>query len=125
MYRLHTEDGVFPLDSLKDYGDYLVHFKGGRLIKHTEKIYIYETAYGSRYALRMADENIVLEYKQYYEKYNCQGIIVGIRKSLKNRLKMNQGDVSLYIGVFDIPRNGERITITPTNPKLQPAGYRM
>ena len=41
-YRLRTSDGIFPLDNLKEYGEYMVHFHGGRLIKHTEKIYIYE-----------------------------------------------------------------------------------
>lgn len=124
MYRLQTQDGVFPLDSLKDYGEFLVHFHGGRLIKHTEKIYIYEHQNGKRYAIRMADENVVLEYKQYYDKYNCQGICVGIRKSLENRQKMNTGDVSLYVGTFSIPPVGQKMVITPTDPRLRPAGYR-
>ena len=124
MYRLHTRDGVFPLDNLKDYGDYLVHFYGGRLIKHTERIYIYENTAGVRYAIRMADENVVLEYKQYYAKYDCRGVYVGIRKSFENRAKMSSGDVSLYTGLLPIPAMGEKVTITPSDPRLSPTGFR-
>lgn len=124
MYRLHTRDGVFPLDNLKDYGDYLVHFYGGRLIKHTERIYIYENTAGVRYAIRMADENVVLEYKQYYAKYDCRGVYVGIRKSFENRAKMSSGDVSLYTGLLPIPAMGEKVTITPLDPRLSPTGFR-
>lgn len=125
MYRLHTSDGIFPLDNLKEFGEYLVHFHGGKLIKHTEKIYIYENPRGMRYALRIADENVVLSHKQYYDTYNCRGIYIGVRKSLENRQKMNSGDVSLYVGLFSIPLVGETLTITPTDPRLQPHGYRM
>ena len=124
MYRLHTRDGVFPLDNLKDYGDYLVHFYGGRLIKHTERIYIYENTAGVRDAIRMADENVVLEYKQYYAKYDCRGVYVGIRKSFENRAKMSSGDVSLYTGLLPIPAMGEKVTITPLDPRLSPTGFR-
>lgn len=124
MYRLRTNDGIFPLDDLKNYGEYLVHFYGGKLIKHTEKIYIYENGAGTRYGLRMADENVVLEHKQYFDKYNCQGIYVGIRKSIVNRQKMNSGDISLYTGVFDIPPVGQKVIVTPTDPRLKPTGYR-
>lgn len=124
MYRLRTKDGVFPLDNLKEYGEYMVHFYGGRLIKHTEKIYIYENPRGIRYAIRIADENVVLEHKQYYDKYNCQGIYVGIRKSHENRMKMNTGDVSLYVGLFDIPVATQKIVVTPADSRLKPHGYR-
>lgn len=44
MYRLRTNDGIFPLDDLKNYGEYLVHFYGGQLIKHTEKSISMKTA---------------------------------------------------------------------------------
>lgn len=125
MLTLHTAQGVFPMDSLKDYGEYLVKMQGGRLIKHTEKVYIYENQMGTRYAIRMADENVVLEYKQYYAQYNCQGIFVGIRKSAKNREKMKKGDVGLYMGLFSLPASGEKIVITPANPQMKPAGYMM
>ena len=125
MYRLKTSDGVFPLDSLKEYGEYMVHFHGGKLIKHTEKIYIYENMRGVRYALRIADENVVLEHKQYYDKYACQGIYIGVRKSLANRMKMSSGDVSLYVGLFDIPASGQKVVVTPTDPRLKPHGYRI
>lgn len=125
MYRLKTKDGVFPLDNLKEYGEYMVHFYGGRLIKHTERIYIYENPVGVRYAIRIADENVVLEHKKYYDEYHCQGIYVGIRKSLANRQKMNSGDVSLYVGLFEIPAEGEKVNIVPTDPRLRPHGYRI
>lgn len=125
MYRLRTDDGVFPLNDLKDYGEYLVHFYGGKLIKHTERIYIYENRNGIRYGIRMADENVVLEHKQYYDKYNCQGIYVGIRKSLANRQKMNSGDVSLYTGLFNIPLFGQKVVVTPTDSRLKPTGFRV
>lgn len=124
MYRLRTNKGVFPLDNLKDYGDYMVYFYGGRLIKHTERIYIYEDSRGVRYAIRIADENVVLEHKQYYDTYNCQGIYVGVRKSMENRMKMNSGDVSLYVGLFDIPPVGQKVTVLPSDPRLKPHGYR-
>lgn len=126
MYQLHmlSDDSIHPLNNLKEYGEFLVYRYGGKLIKHTERIYIYEDPKGIRYALRIADENVVLEYKQYYEKYNCQGILLGIRKSLANRQKMNSGDVSLYTGVFDIPAIGEKVVITPTDPRLVPTGFR-
>lgn len=125
MFRLQTKDGTFPLNDLKDFGEYLVHFHGGKLIKHTERIYIYENPQGIRYAIRIADENVVLERKQYYDKYNCQGVLVGIRKSLENRMKMSSGDVGLYMGHFDIPAAGQKVTITPTDPRFRPAGYKM
>lgn len=125
MYRLHTRDGIFPLDNLKDYGDYLVHFYGGRLIKHTERIYIYESSVGIRYGLRMADENVVLEYKQYYTKYDCRGVYVGIRKSYEKRLKMSSGDVSLYTGLLPIPAVGEKVVITPSDRRLKATGFRI
>lgn len=125
MYRLRTKEGVFPLNNLKEYGEYMVHFYGGKLIKYTEKIYIYENARGIRYAIRIADENVVLEHKQYYDKYNCKGIYIGVRKSLENRMKMESGEVSLYVGLYDIPDMGQRVVITPNDPKLKPHGYRI
>lgn len=124
MYRLHTEDGVFPLNDLKDYGDYMVHFYGGKLIKHTARIYVYEDRRGVRYAIRIADENVVLEHKHYYDQYNCRGIYVGVRKSLANRMKMQSGDISLYIGLFPVPAQGEKIVVMPSDPRLKPHGYR-
>ena len=125
MYRLRTKDGVFPLNNLKEYGEYMVHFYGGRLIKHTEKIYIYENKNGIRYAIRIADENVVLEYKQYYAKYECQGIYIGVRKSAENRMKMNSGEVSLYVGLFDIPPVGQKVIVTPTDKRLKAEGFRI
>ena len=125
MPSLHTAQGIFPMDNLKDYGEYLVHMNGGKLIKHTEKIYIYENHAGTRYAIRMADENVVLEYKQYYAQYNCRGIFVGIRKSAKNMEKMKKGDVGLYMGLFELPAVGEKIVVTPTDSRMKPAGYKM
>lgn len=125
MPNLHTEKGIFPINNLKDYGEYIVAMRGGRLIQHTEKIYVYENPVGTRYAIRMADENVVLEYKKYYSEYNCQGVFIGIRKSSKNMEKMKKGDPALFIGLFDIPSIGEKIVITPANPKMKVAGYKM
>ena len=124
-WYLETSDGKFAMDTLKDYGEYMVHFHGGRLIKHTEKIYIYENAYGTRYALRMADENVVLEHKQYYDKYNCQGVYVGVRRSHEKFAKMSKGDVGLYVGLFNIPAVGQKVIVTPTDSRLKPHGYKL
>ena len=40
MYRLRTNDGIFPLDDLKNYGEYLVHFYGGQLKTHGKNLYL-------------------------------------------------------------------------------------
>ena len=125
MPNLHTEKGIFPMNNLKDYGEYIVAMKGGKLIQHTEKVYIYENPVGTRYAIRMADENVVLEYKKYYDQYNCQGVFVGIRKSSKNMEKLKKGDAALFMGLFDIPPMGEKLVITPAHPKMKAAGYKM
>lgn len=125
MPNLHTEKGIFPMNNLKDYGEYIVAMKGGKLIQHTEKVYIYENPVGIRYAIRMADENVVLEYKKYYDQYNCRGVFVGIRKSSKNMEKLKKGDAALFMGLFDIPPMGEKIVITPTHSKMKAAGYKM
>ena len=125
MSILRTRSGDFPLNNLKDYGDYLVYFNGGRLIKHTERIYVYENRVGVRYGIRMADENVVLEYKQYYDKYACKGVYVGIRKSEENRRKMSSGDAALFMGLFTVPAPGEKVIITPANPGMREEGYIM
>lgn len=125
MPQLHTARGIFPMDSLKDFGEFLVKMKGGRLIRHTEKIYIYENPSGVRYAIRMADENVVLEDKQYYSQYNCQGVWVGIRKSSKNWAKLNKGDAALFMGLLKIPASGQKEVITPADPRMKPEGYKM
>ena len=69
---------VYAMDSLEDFGKYIVDKNGGRLIKHTSRIWIYEDKVGKRHALRIADENVTLEPKQYYNDYNCKDVIVGI-----------------------------------------------
>ena len=48
---------VYAMDSLEDFGKYLVDKYGGKLIKHTSRIWIYEDKYGKRHALRIADES--------------------------------------------------------------------
>lgn len=49
---------VYAMDSLEDFGKYLVDKYGGKLIKHTSRIWIYEDKYGKRHALRIADESV-------------------------------------------------------------------
>ena len=103
---------VYAMDSLEDFGKYLVDKYGGKLIKHTSRIWIYEDKYGKRHALRIADESVTLEPKQYYKDYNCQDVIVGVRRSEDRCAKHNSGYPALYVGQIDVAAIGKKKIVT-------------